>query len=69
MSSFGITEKHLVSTYAERASNILVQERNTIYSNIGRAKNHVMLCMSFTCFSSVAYPTLYIRCASWKSVD
>ena len=32
-------------------------------------KHDVMLCMSSICFSSVAYPTLYIRCASWKSVD
>ena len=39
MSLFGSTDKHLVSTHAERTSNILVQERNTIYSNNGRAEN------------------------------
>ena len=39
MSLLGSTDKHLVSTYAERTSNILVQERNTIYINNGRAEN------------------------------
>ena len=39
MSLFGGTDKHFVSTYAERTSNILVQERNAICSNIDRAKD------------------------------
>ena len=56
-----------VSTYAEQPSNIHVQERNAICSNIGRGKNQgdgMMLCMTSICFLSVTYPTLYIRCAT-----